>query len=147
MNKKFFSNNIFHNIIRVCIVFCGIFFMGDGCGNSVSPEKLRPYYNGIWELTYAMLPDSSSLVHKQWLTLYTDQSFNCTSSFFWSNDSTRIRPLNGTWNVSEYHINSHSTALDITLKVDFTSKSWSLSGNSKDGYMWFGVEYQWKLVK
>jgi len=147
MEKRTFKKNILHSIIKVFLIINGLNFMGYGCGNSVSPEKEGSYYNGILELTYANRPDSSSLIHNQRLTLYTNKSFECTSSFFWSKDSTATHPLKGTWSISDSYWSSHHTGHYINFKVDSAMKSWDLQGSKKDGYLRLYPEYEWKYIQ
>jgi hypothetical protein len=91
------------------------------------------------------------MLHKQWLTLNDDQTFNCTSSFFWRNDSLKFLPLIGHWDVDEYYINpSHGeTRNEITFKVDSIQKTWDIFGETTTSMYWYNDlgYFHWQIVK
>ena len=138
MNKQFFSSNLFLNIVRVSIVFAGMFFMGDGCkkDNPVAHnEEQKSPYLGRWKLINTDDADSLKLTNNQWLTLNEDFSFNCTSSFFWRSDSLKFIPLNGKWGTYKVVMDASKGVVweYMYFAVDSVQKDWLIYG-------WYGTK-------
>lgn len=62
--------------------------------------------------------DSSIYIHITWLTLNKDQTFQCTSSIFWIDDSSKHNPLSGIWKVVQHYEERREIRRDITFTVE-----------------------------
>jgi hypothetical protein len=132
--------------------------MGDGCKSPLTPEELDNKYVGKWKLIASSFPIDSVLLNSSWIDLRKDQTFYCNTSFFWKTDTLRFQPSQGTWSVSAVTDMPFSHRAEqgtyISLQVDSTLRSWSLSGNgTSDGAMtWYKendwtFQYDWKIYK
>ena len=157
MSTHLFKSSIYHMIVRVCVVISGMCFMGDGCKDPVStqkPEDIVKKYTGTWLLYYTSRSDAMIYDGKEILTLREDLSFNCTSSFFWRDDSLKTIPLNGTWTAFEtaYNESAHTIRYgNIKFTVNSTSLTWQVSSTSSNTTRGLSckdnvIEYDWILI-
>jgi hypothetical protein len=158
MHYHIFSSKIFHNIIRICVVISGLFFMGDGCKDPASVEKdTDTKLIGKWKLTKSVYSSDSIFIGSSWIEMKPGKIFTSNTSFFWKNDSTRFNPLSGSYQSTYYadplglsrHAGPYTT---ITLQVNTRSLSWVLYGLTDSDMEWtkdqYGdPSYKWSKIK
>ena len=157
MKNLFFSNEIFHNIIRVCVILIGMFFFCNGCKNPLTPEEKVAVWAGQWEFSGTTISSDSIFVHKAWIILNKDSTFSSNASFFLRSDSLKTNPINGLWAVympdrTGYSDNSKKDR--IGFSSDSLSSAWDIYGGVSVGYMNsvnnygpYPKQYNWHLVK
>jgi hypothetical protein len=144
-------------IVRITVVIVGVFFMGDGCKDPISPEEAREEYAGTWVLTYSSRKNDSIYIHHTTLTLNADSTFSCTASFFMKDDSTRLSPLQGKWNIDIPNnvpfLTNHPKDRTIGFSSDSIYRFWEIYGDTKSKELtWFSEEYgyptyTWDLIQ
>jgi hypothetical protein len=155
MKNHFFSNDIFHTIIRVCVILIGMFFMCNGCKNPLTPEEKVSVWAGQWELSWTTISSDSIFLHKAWIILNKDSTFSSNASFFLRSDSLKTHPINGFWAVYMPDRTLNSSEKDrIGFSSDSLSSAWDIYGGVSVGYMnWvnnygqYSKQYNWLLVK
>jgi hypothetical protein len=124
--------------------------MGEGCKNSMTPLEIVNAYAGTWELNSTYYHDDSIFIHKAWLIINKDSTFNCNASFFLRKDSLRFQPISGKWTYGTRFLDSYVTpANQLFFCSDTLCNSWDVVGTAKEGFMnWIyqdTVIYRWKL--
>jgi hypothetical protein len=148
------------NIVRVLVIFIGMFLGSTGCKNPLTPEEVVNKFSGNWILTKSVHQEDSVYIGKALLVLNRDSTFTCNVSFFMRRDSLISRPISGTWRYNETNIiqdvvSSGRMMNEISFQSGKIISAWACSGSVTLGYIELiyardidiNTEFRWEIVK